>query len=157
MASTSTNKQPLLVDSVMHNVVDTSDAYVTGLAIDGTNSAALLVLGSGTDGAIIEDVYAISRDTSQHKFHLYLSPSQDYLRPTEGMLVGSFATPNPATAGAVTHHEDMPYVLAPVPQTGTEKQFKALYVPRNMNLWVAREGNAPVATAPLVGVQGGWY
>ena len=159
MPSTSTNKQPLLIDNVLHTVVDTSAATNNGLAINGTNSAVLLVNGSASDGAIIEDIYAISRDIVQYTLNLYLSSAVDYLRPAEAMLVGSFSTPNPSVAGVITHHSDMPYVLAPVPQTGTESRFKALYIPRRMNLWVARDTAAtvPAPTAPLVGAQGGWY
>lgn len=161
MASTSTNKQPLLVDNVLHNVVDTANATNSTLDVVGTNTAALLVNGSGSDGAILEDIYAISRDTAEHTINLYLSSNFDYLRPNEAMLVGQFKSAQ--VVGTFAHHNDMPYVLAPVPSVGTAPtsgdalRFKALYVPRNMNLWVARQSTANAPTAPLVGVQGGWY
>ena len=155
MASTSTNKQPLLVDNVLHKVVNTANATNSTLDIVGTNTAELLVNGSGSDGAIIEDIYAISRDTVEHTLNLYLSSTFDYLRPNDAMLVGQFKSAT--VVGTFAHHYDMPYVLAPVPAVGSEQRYKALYIPRNMNLWVARQAGGNSATAPLVGVQGGWY
>ena len=163
MASTSTNKQPLLVDNVLHNVVSTQSATNDKLDVVGTNTAVLLVNGSGSDGAIIEDIYAISRDASAHTINLYLSSNFDYLRPNEAMLVGQLKVPVNTAIGKFVHHEDMPYVIAPVPYVGTSPttgdalRFKALYIPRNMNLWVARQAGGNLDTAPLVGVQGGWY
>jgi len=81
MASTSTNKQPLLIDRVMHNVIDMNLATVGAIDIIGTNTAALLVDGTRSDGCIIEDIYCISRSTSPHVINLYMSSAFDYLRP----------------------------------------------------------------------------
>ena len=157
MASTSTNKQPLLVDNVIHTIVNTANATNATLDVVGTNTAELLVRGTGSDGAIIEDIYAISRDDIEHTINLYLSSSFDYLRPNDAMLVGQFKVEVNTAEGTFVHHDDMPYVLAPVPAVGSEQRYKALYIPRNMNLWVARQASQNLATAPLVGAQGGWY
>ena len=46
MAATSTNKQPLLVDHVLHTVVDLVGATVAengGVDIGGTNNAVLII------------------------------------------------------------------------------------------------------------------
>ncbi len=51
----------------------------------------------------------------------------------------------------------MPKILAPMPQTGSESQFRAFYLPKGRALWVARESNSIVTDGPLVGCQGGWY
>ena len=168
MASTSTNKQPLLVDNVLHNVVDLQNATNDGLDIIGTNTATLLVNGSGSDGAIIEDIYTINRSVTPAQINLYLSRTFDYLRPNEALLVGTFKSGS--AIGEVAHYDDMPYVLAPVPNvntiapaaagsgiTPTALRFKALYIPRNMSLWAARQAAGNDPTAPLLGVQGGWY
>ena len=64
MATTATNKQPLLVDHVLHEVVDLAGATVglnAGIAINGGNSAALIVDSTSADGCIIEDIYSVSR------------------------------------------------------------------------------------------------
>ena len=69
MASTATNKQPLLVDRVFHEIIDT-DALVSGstssLDITGTNQAAVVTNQISGDGALIEDIYTISRGLPTH-------------------------------------------------------------------------------------------
>ena len=54
MAATSTNKQPLLVDRVLHYVVDLNTSQVAGIDVAGTNTALLVVDGTSSDGAIID-------------------------------------------------------------------------------------------------------
>ena len=72
MASTSTNKQPLLVDNVLHNVVNIDQAINNGIDIVGTNTATLLVNAISSDGAIIEDIYAIARGGTAYDVNLYI-------------------------------------------------------------------------------------
>ena len=155
MAATSTNKQPLLVDRVLHYVVDLNLAAVGAIDVIGTNTAVLIVDGTSSDGCIIEDIYSLSRSSVEHTINLYLSSSFDYLRPNEGVFVGQFKSGT--TAGAVTHWEEMPRILAPMPQTGTENQFKALYIPKGKALWAGRQDVAALNDGPLLGCQGGWY
>ncbi len=155
MAATSTNKQPLLVDRVMHNVIDLNTAAVASINVAGTNTALLLVDGSQSDGCIIEDIYSISRGNVQSTINLYLSSAFDYLRPNEGIFIGSFKSAT--TAGSVTSWTEMPKILAPMPQTGTEQQFRALYLPKGKSLWAARQDTGVVNDGPLLGAQGGWY
>ena len=155
MAATSTNKQPLLVDRVMHNVVDLNEAAVGAINIIGTNTAALILDATQSDGCIIEDIYCISRSTAAHTINLYMSPAFDYLRPNEGVFIGQLTSAT--TKGDVTHLETMPRILAPMPHTGTESQFKALYIPKGRALWAGRQDIAIVNDGPLLGVQGGWY
>ena len=72
MAATSTNKQPLLVDHVLHYVVNLDSSTNLNTAdgatfdVTGSNTAALLVDATNTDGAIIEDIYVISRGSTPH-------------------------------------------------------------------------------------------
>ena len=155
MAATSTNKQPLLVDRVMHNVIDLNSAAVASINVAGTNTALLLVDGSQSDGCIIEDIYSISRGTIESTINLYFSSAFDYLRPNEGIFIGSFKSAT--TAGNVTSWTEMPKILAPMPQTGTEQQFRALYLPKGRSLWAARQDTGVVNDGPLLGAQGGWY
>ena len=155
MAATSTNKQPLLVDRVMHSVIDLNTAAVASINVAGTNTALLLVDGSQSDGCIIEDIYAISRGTVESTINLYMSSAFDYLRPNEGIFIGSFKSAT--TAGSVTRWTEMPKILAPMPQTGTEQQFRALYLPKGKSVWAARQDTNTVNDGPLLGAQGGWY
>jgi hypothetical protein len=155
MAATSTNKQPLLVDRVLHYVVNLDTAAVSAIDVAGTNTALLIVDGTTSDGAIIEDIYSIARGSSESTINLYISSSSDYLRPNEGVLVGQFKSAT--TIGSVTRWDDMPKILAPMPHTGSEAQFKAFYLPKGKALWAARQSNALTTDGPLIGCQGGWY
>lgn len=155
MAATSTNKQPLLVDRVLHYVVNLDTAAVGAIDVAGTNTALLIVDGTTSDGAIIEDIYSIARGTVESTINLYMSPSSDYLRPTEGVLIGQFTSAT--TAGQRTSWDGMPKILAPMPHTGTEQQFKAFYLPKGRALWAARQSTLSVTDGPLLGCQGGWY
>ena len=89
MASTSTNKQPLLVDHLLHYVVNLDTSINDGMDIVGTNTATLLIDGSTSDGALVEDIYVIARGTIAYKVNLYISSARDYLRPNEAVIVGS--------------------------------------------------------------------
>ena len=155
MAATSTNKQPLLVDHVLHYAVDLSTNFVSGSSISGTNSAAIIVDSTSLDGAIVEDIYAISRKAGAYTINLYLSSANDYLRPQEGVFIGTFESAS--TAATVTHWEEMPRCLAPVPQVGDNPYNKALYIPKGRALWAAVEGTSVDSEAPILGAQGGWY
>ena len=155
MASTSTNKQPLLIDRVMHNVVNLDNAAVGAIDVIGTNTAELIVDATQSDGCIVEDIYLVSRSSASHKVNLYLSTASDYLRPGEGMYIGSITSST--TAGESVSLESLPKILAPMPQTGSESQFRALYIPKGKALWAGREDIAAVNDAPLIGAQGGWY
>ena len=155
MASTSTNKQPLLIDSVLHNVVDLNDAISSTLNIVGTNTALLVVDCTTSDGAILEDVFTFARSVNEAIINLYFSSATDYLRPGEGILIGQLTSGT--TVGEVTHWTDAPRVLAPMPQTGSNEHFTALYVPKGKALWACRQSDTALADGPLLGVQGGWY
>lgn len=155
MAATSTNKQPLLVDRVLHYVLNLDSAAVAAIDVAGTNTALLLVDGTTSDGAIIEDIYSIARGDTEATINLYMSTSSDYLRPNEGVLVGQFKSAT--VIGEKTNWDYMPNILAPMPHTGTVSQFKAFYLPKGRALWVARQSAVLVTDGPLVGCQGGWY
>jgi len=162
MATTATNKQPLLVDRVLHNVVTTNlltSGSATSLNIEGTNESAVLVDSSSDDGAIIEDLYAISRTATsvQYTVLFYLSSSSDYLRPSDATYIGQLETS--ATAGVIVSSETLPKILAPMPHTGDEAQFRALYIPKGRVLWCTIQSAGPVNSSdgPIVGCQGGFF
>jgi hypothetical protein len=155
MATTASNKQPMLVDHVLHTIVSLKDSIVSDIAFTGANTAIPIVNAIGTDGCIIEDIYAISTGTTALTINLYFSRSQDYLRPTEGVFIGQFDSA--ATAGGRSEFEGMPKILSPMPHTGDEAQFRALYIPKGLVLWAAVESGTAPSDAPILGVQGGWY
>ena len=155
MAATSTNKQPLLVDRVLHYVVNLDSHVNDGIDPFGANTAILLVNAIGTDGAIIEDIYSIARGTTAADINLYISTAGDYLRANESQFIGTFKSAT--TAGASTHWEGMPRTLTPVPQVGDDPYNKALYLPKGRALWAARNSTAVLTDGPLVACQGGWF
>ena len=155
MASTSTNKQPLLVDRILHYVVNLDTSVNDGIDIVGTNTAVILVDSTSADGAIIEDIYSIARGVAAADINLYISTSNDYLRPGESAFIGTFKSGT--SIGTVTHWESMPRTLTPVPQVGDEKYNNALYIPKGRALWGARNSSTNLSDGPLLGCQGGWY
>jgi len=174
MASTSTNKQPLLIDRVFNDPV-TTDGLVSGATntatggsisydIAGTNSAKVLVNCITNDGGMVEDIYAISRGAVK-KVLLYLSSASDYLRSEQAVYIGSISTTS--TFGDYANVAALPRTLAPVPQQGNTSGLtagsplknQALYIPTGKTLWVTIWGIAGEnnTNCPIVGAQGGFY
>ena len=164
MATTATNKQPLLVDRVFHNAIKSNSLASgsdTSLDIVGTNESAVLVSCTTNDGGIVEDLYTISRnddvDTTTYTALFYLSSASDYLRPDEAVFVAKIdsSTDNGKRKAA----DDIPEILAPLPHVGSSPKLKALYIPKGKNLWVTLQlaGPANVPTTPIIGAQGGFY
>ena len=171
MASTSTNKQPLLVDSVIWESKLLKD-IITGNPNDsditGTNNAVVLVNCVQSDGAIIEEIRTVSRGTTQYIVNLYMSSEADYLRDGSGQFVGriyvgGFDESDPPVQqnpveGQIDKFESMMNTLVPVPHIGSEPTLKALYVPKGKALWAAIQSSTQgLADAPYVQVQGGRY
>ena len=169
MASTSTNKQPLLVDRPFHVLTDLTESTVennVSVDIGGSNSANLVLDCTKNDGAVIDCVYAISRQVAaKYNIYLYLSPANDFLRSSQAYFVGAFQ--GETTEGTKTYWSNMPFVLAPLPNVGSEQeefseavQCRAFYVPKGQALWAAVEKQAAddtASAAPLIGVQGGYF
>ncbi len=162
MATTATNKQPLLIDRVFHNAIETNtltSGSDSSLDILGTNQSAVLVDCTSNDGGIIEDLYAISRTgtTTAYTVLFYLSSSLDYLRPGEGVYLGKIETDT--ASGTFTQSTELPRILAPMPHTGDVSFASALYVPKGKALWCTLQQAGPVNSAdtPVVGAQGGFY
>ena len=173
MASTSTNKQPLLVDSVIWESLNLTDV-ITGNPnnsdVTGTNNAEILVSCVNSDGAIIEEIRTISRGTTRYTVNLYMSTEADYLRPGVAQFVGRIRVvgvdaqgvpEDPETdpvEGTINKFTSMMNTLVPVPHIGTDPTLKALYVPKGKALWVALQSQTQgMADAPYVQAQGGRY
>ena len=171
MASTSTNKQPLLIDRPLHKLMNMSQQKTGNAGYWlSNNSCDVLVDCTQNDGAFLEDIYLISRDTGDHAISLFLSTAVDVLREsaTEStFFVGQFKSGT--TAGEIVHFEDMPFQIAPVPvvplataNTREAGQIKGFYIPRGYALWAGRAvvptaPNLDFTTCPVLGCQGGFY
>ncbi len=162
MATTATNKQPLLVDRVFHKAVSAmslASGSATSLDIEGTNQSAVLVDCSANDGAVVEDLYVIARTSTSTAYTalFYLSSAVDYLRPTEGVYVGKLTSST--TAAAKTSAADLPKVLAPLAHVGSDAQIRALYIPKGNVLWCTLQlaGSVNTTDTPIIAAQGGFY
>lgn len=162
MATTATNKQPLLVDRVFHKAVSAmslASGSATSLDIEGTNQSAVLVDCSANDGAVVEDLYVIARTSTSTAYTalFYLSSAVDYLRPTEGVYVGKLTSST--TAAAKTSATDLPKVLAPLAHVGSDAQVRALYIPKGNVLWCTLQlaGSVNTTDTPIIAAQGGFY
>ena len=156
MATTSTNKQPLLIDRVFHEVYEIGTPTILTAKVTGTNFAQLILNCTSNDGAIIEDIYTISQG-SAYPINLYLSSEFDFLRDS-AVFVGQITTG--ATLNEWVHMTDMPYVLAHTAQVGNDQRLKAFYVPKGKALWAARQTSNladNISDAPLLGISGGFY
>jgi len=113
---------------------------------------------------MIEDIYVISQGSGtengipvEYAINLYLTTDSDFLRDNARFVgqIEASTTPNDWT-----HLSNMPYVLAPVAQVGSEPQLKAFYVPKGKALWAARQTSNltdNISNAPLLGVSGGFF
>lgn len=79
------------------------------------------------------------------------------MRPTEAVYIGKLVSST--TKGLRTSSGDLPNILAPVAQVGSDAQLHALYIPKGSNLWVSLQGTSPVNSddSPVIGAQGGFY
>jgi len=187
MATTTTNKQPLLVDRVFHNIIDLKGATLGQndlVDLSSTNNAKVILDCTVSDGAAVGEIYTLARATAGNTGNitpwvvcLYMSSSNTNLSAADAKFVGFFGSGGLESSGQSLDGErvvfgGMPYVLFPVPNgTGSENpaigaQVQALYVPKGKCLWagvnskVNGSGDAVDAaanTAPVIGVQGGFY
>ena len=173
MASTSTNKQPLLVDRPLHIVKDLTTRFVdVDVNIDpGAGNRGLLMLDcTQNDGAVIECVYTYSRTpqapaTLGYLVNLYMCPNNVVMDPASAFLVGNFVAD--AQEGQRTVWTLAPEVNAPVARLGSEDDtfvqpthFRALFIPKGQCLYAAvvkQTADDPCIYTPILGIQGGYY
>jgi hypothetical protein len=165
MASTSTNKAPLLIDRPLLEIKRLDGTSTPAGSVDpasGTN-AALLVDCTANDGALIEVVQLVQRVAGNTtSVNLYLSTNPALLGADAFFL----AQTNLSGGGdpGATAIFPLPALLAPVPHSGENNtatdlipQFKGLRLAKGWALWAACNSSTPVANAPNILVQGGYF
>ena len=166
MASTSTNKQPLLVDRPLSVLVDTSGALVgtfpPGTAIDPQTAAGVMLVDcTKNDGAVIEYAYTLARavdfesyqedpnvddtqvlGTNGYLINFYFCPSNTVFNPASAMYLG--AVEAGTLEGQKVIWADMPFNHAPVANLGSEPAdvaeptyMRGLYIPKGQCLWTS--------------------
>ncbi len=176
MSSSSTNKQPLLVDRPLLEIVSlTSATHAPGTTEPASGTVGVLLVDcTANDGACLDDIWLIQRrDNDTTPVSLFLSTSGQSLGVTAAggaaaaSYLGRVVFGSGARAGATISWQ-APRLLAPVPHAGgnvgyivngpTEvPQFRGLLLPRGKALWAAVESATAVANAPNIACQGGFY
>lgn len=170
MASSSTNKAPLLIDRPLLEVkrldATTSPA---GTVDPGTGSTGVLLVDcTNNDGAVLDSVWLIQRVASnQTAVNLYISSSGYSLGVTasggsaSAFFLARVAFGSTAPVGETIEFK-LPKLLAPVPHAGANvdnnpPQFRGLYLRKGLALWAAAESATAVAAAPNIACQGGYF
>ena len=170
MASSSTNKAPLLIDRPLLVIASLRDSTSPAGAVEpGTGSnGVLLVDCTSNDGAVIDSLWLIQRvDDNATKVNLYISSSALSLGVTatggaaSAHFIGRFGFGATQKVGAVVEMV-LPKLLAPVPHAGSTgagepPQFRGLYLQRGLALWAAADSPTAVAAAPNIACQGGYF
>lgn len=170
MASSSTNKQPLLIDRPLLVIAGLKDSTSPASGVEpGTGSnGVLLVDCTANDGAVLDTIWLIQRvDDNATAVNLYLSTSALSLGVTasggaaNAHFLGRFGFGATQKVGA-TVEMVLPKLLAPVPHAGANvsnepPQFRGLYIQRGLALWAAAASATAVAEAPNIACQGGYY
>lgn len=173
MSSTSTNKQPLLVDRPLHEFVvlgptpALSDSANFGVILSG--GCVPLVDCSSNDGAVVDSlsITANQANTTAVKVLFFLSKAATVfaINDTNTVQVAS-ATLASTTAGERTN-VSLPPLCIPVPHLGadssiseTDKKNSGLYVPAGMVLYAGLNEIISLpspATKINVFAQGGYF
>lgn len=141
----------------------------------GTNGVLLVDCTGSSDGAWLDTIYLIQRHTGDESIvNLFFSTSNAMLGVTttggqaNAWFINTCKFPASTPAGQFMEFT-LPYTLAPIPHSGGNTpvrfhsgeneppRFRGLAIPRGKALWAAVFNPTPVAAAPNIGVQGGWY
>ena len=164
MASTSTNKQPLLVDRPFFNaqVLGEVGGLLDPLNYNSPDPAGLVILADGgTDGTIIDSVTVASTqvNTDKHDVLLFMSTVNNPLMVQQQNTHYLTSVEIQSDDCGETVPMPLPEVLVPVP-SNTDVKNTAIYIPKNWTLYV---GLSEALCSPdytcrvIVYAQGGYY
>jgi len=171
VSSSSTNKQPLLIDRPLLALsrLDNTTSPAGGVDPGTGSSGVLLADCTANDGAIIDTVWLIQRvDSNATAVNLYISTSAHGIgvTATGAAANAAFLLRFGFAAGAhvgETIEAKLPKLLAPVPHAGVNSsdglppQFRGLYLQKGQALWAAVESPTLQLGAPNIGCQGGYF
>lgn len=179
MASSATNKQPLLVDRPLHEWVSIGGVAALSSATNLTtlipSGVSLLVDCSGTDGAVIDSLSILITEssTTQATVLVFLSSagSPGAVTAANTAYVAGATIPGGNTGGQRVNIP-LPALSVPVPNLASpaatmatypselDKKNTGLYVPESKSLYVGVSAalSAPsAATRVIVAAQGGFF
>ena len=179
MASSATNKQPLLVDRPLHEFQIIGGVAALSSATNYTSiipsALSLLVDCSSNDGAVIDSLSILITEasTTQSSVLVFVSsaPSAGGITAANTAYIAGATIPGGNTAGQRINIP-LPPLSVPVPSlaspaatmaaypTETDKKNTGLYVPADRTLYVGVTAalSAPsAATRVIVAAQGGYF
>ena len=185
MSSTSTNKQPLMVDRPFLRgckVNSGSTVTVDSSSPDFGNLAQLVRVGDipSEDGALVEDLFVVSNEgypndsgVRSAAFGVYLyAPNQSSPATSAAMMLGKFEVGLSGDTEGLIQRVELPATVAPTPQTGDTNlvrpieigKSEALYLEKGYILCIAYLGNGPASVSGglspsgvTIFAQGGFY
>ena len=185
MASTSTNKQPLMVDRPFFRGARINNGS-TVISNPGNPDFADLVqlvrVGDipSEDGALVEDIFVVSAEgypdnsgirTAAFGVYVY-APNQSAPSTSTALLVGKFEVGLSGSTEGVIQHVELPATLTPPPRVGDTTlaapieigKSTSMYLEKGYILCIGYLGNGPAAVSGglsasglCVMAQGGFY
>jgi hypothetical protein len=170
MPSTSTNKQPLLIDAPFMRIIRLDNTSMPpGIVDPGTATNGALILDcTANDGALVESIWLIQRsDDNIQEVRLFLSTSNLAMgvglsgAPTDAQFIAHAAFPATSKVGTTIEFV-LPPLLSPVPHASAHVgdkplRFMGLRVEKGRALWAAVNTPAPSSGAPQIALQGGFH
>lgn len=174
MATSSSNKMPLLVDRPLHSFATIGGTAclttATNFNTPNTTGCVLLIDCSANDGAVIDSISIIANEasTTTSKVLIFLSTALTSASVTSAnsVCVANAAIPGSVAIGARTNIT-LPPLSIPVPNLGgdtsiseTDKKNTGLYVPSGALIYagISAALTAPsAATRVHVFAQGGFF
>jgi hypothetical protein len=185
MASTSTNKQPLMVDRPFFRGarVNSGTTVVTNPSNPDFGDLIQLVrVGDipSEDGALVEDIFVVSNEGYPNQsgvrtaaFGIYVyAPNQAAPSTSSALLVSKFQVGLSGDTEGLIQRIELPATVAPTPQTGDTTlvypiergKSEAMYLEKGYILCVGYLGNGPTAVSGglsasgvSIFAQGGFY
>lgn len=185
MSSTSTNKQPLMVDRPFFRgaKINSGNTVVTDSSSpDFGNLVQLVRVGDipSEDGALVEDLFVVSNEgypndsgVRSAAFGVYVyAPNQAAPSTSAAMMLGKFEVGLSGDTEGLIQRVELPATVAPTPQTGDTNlvrpieigKSEALYLEKGYILCVGYLGNGPASVSGglspsgvTIFAQGGFY
>lgn len=185
MASTSTNKQPLMVDRPFFRgakINSGSTVIADASNPDFGDLVQLVRVGDlpSEDGALVEDIFLVSSEgypdnggVRSAAFGVYVySPNQAAPSTSTPLLVAKFEVGLSGSTEGVIQRIELPATVAPTPQTGNTNliypiergKSEAMYLEKGYILCIGYLGNGPAsvsgglsASGVSIMAQGGFY
>ena len=165
MASTSTNKQPMMVDRpfLRGAKINSSTTTVSPVNTEFANLIQLVRVGDipSEDAAIVEDIFVVSNEgypddggVRASAFGLYVyAPNQAAPSTASPILINKFTVGLSGSTEGLIQRVELPKTIAPTPQTGDTNLLRpielganeALYLEKGYILSVGYLGDSPVA------------